>query len=119
MPSRLLVLLGWLLFVACAPQAGKHPEPEPITLRITSSHWSDVNVYAVRGGMRERIASQVNMTRPVTVRVPRWAVEDGRLRLQAEVIGSSASILTDAVAVRPRMQFQVGYVLGNSFLYPL
>ncbi|MGH7482958.1 MAG: hypothetical protein ACRELV_12455 [Longimicrobiales bacterium] len=58
------------------------------TVDVTNSHWSDINVYAIRGGMSVRLGTVTSMTSR-TFRLPRSVIAGlADLRLHADPIGS-------------------------------
>ena len=77
---------------------------EPIRLEVLNNNWSDVTVFVLREGSRDRLGVATAATTTV-LRIPRHLL--GQLRvvqLIADPIGSSNGIVSDAILVKPGMQ---------------
>lgn len=73
-------------------------EPETM-VRVENRNWSDVDVFAVYGGIRRRLGTVTSMT-SARFRIPSDLLAAGRdLQLLADPIGSSEAYLTPAVQV--------------------
>jgi len=85
---------------ACAPHHGSPAAapPEPVELTVNNSNYLDVDVFAVRGTSRSRIGSVTGLS-TATFLVPAQNAADGNLQLLVDPIGSSATYLTDKIAV--------------------
>jgi hypothetical protein len=85
---------------ACAPHHGSAAAapPEPVELTVNNSNYLDVDVFAVRGTSRSRIGSVTGLS-TATFLVPAQNAADGNLQLLVDPIGSSATFLTDKIAV--------------------
>lgn len=119
---RGIIAAATVLLGACA--SGADPASSPfertppeVTVEVDNHNWSDMVVYAVRGGMRVRLGTVSAMSRG-RFPVPRSALaSSGQLRLFADPIGSSRGYLSDAISVRPGqlVSLDVGHNLAMSF----
>ncbi|HEV2735691.1 MAG TPA: hypothetical protein VGV85_12675 [Longimicrobiaceae bacterium] len=106
--TAVAVLSVVVLGGACAPAArgGGSPAPEmypeaeaPPTVRVTNHNWSNMTVYAVRGGTRIRLGMVTSMATQV-FRLPGAILNGaGGVRLLADPIGGTEQFLTPAVQV--------------------
>lgn len=106
----LLAIAMLLSAIACAgaSQAGG-PSPgmqDITTARITNNGWLDVNVYAARGGSRQRLG-MVTGQNTETFRLPRYLVDARGVRLLIDPIGSPQGYQTDLISVAPGQQIEL------------
>ena len=120
---RGIIAAAAVVLGACAPGADpanspfERNQPREVTVQVQNQNWSDMVVYAVRGGMRVRLGTVSAMSRG-SFPVPRTALAgSGQLRLLADPIGSSRGFLSDVLSVRPgqRVSLEVGHDLAMSF----
>lgn len=98
------VLTGVLLTIAaagCSP-GGETEDPSPqytTQVVVENNNWLDVNVYAIRDGMRRRLGTvTTNSTR--RFRLPRaFVATGGEVRLLVDPIGSSQTRMMPPVAI--------------------
>ncbi|HEX7049949.1 MAG TPA: hypothetical protein VF188_07015 [Longimicrobiales bacterium] len=107
MPYRLTKLPGALLaatiLAGCAGTFGSAPPAteREIRIRVTNNNWTDATVYLVRNGARTRLGTVTSMNR-VLLSVPPAIFSGGSsIRLLIDLIGSSASFLTESILVAP------------------
>jgi hypothetical protein len=77
---------------------------EPIRLEVLNHNWSDVTVFVLREGSRDRVGVATAATTTV-LSIPRHLL--GQLRvvqLIADPIGSSNGITSEAILLKPGMQ---------------
>jgi hypothetical protein len=68
---------------------------------VQNSNWSDMNVFAVRGGSRVRLGTATSMGRE-RFRLPRYLVEGtGGLQLIADPIGSRDVFFSQPILISP------------------
>lgn len=102
------VLIGLLLLLGGCRHKEPTGTPTPadapkadITLLVRNHHWLDINVYMIRGNVRQRLgtvtgASEKSFTIP-------WARLVGQtgLRLMADPVGQRGELDEDLIAVSP------------------
>ena len=79
---------------------------EAATARITNNGWLDVNVYAARGGTRQRLGTVTGQDTQV-FELPRSFVEARGLRIFIDAIGSPQTYQTDLIPAGPGHQIAV------------
>jgi hypothetical protein len=92
-----------------APASGPLPPEEATTVEVANHNWSDMNVYAVRSGMRYRLGTVISMTTE-RFRLPPGAVSPGaELRLLVDPIGGTRTFNTAPIQVSPgqRIEFTI------------
>lgn len=98
----LLVLLAPVL-TGCAHRSRSSVEAGPEedwTLTVNNHHWLDVSVFVLHEGGRTRLGT-VSATRNETYTLPSRMIDGSRtVRFEANPIGATRSVTTDAVAVR-------------------
>lgn len=101
------VILAILLPAACHhadPDGPPAPADAPraeVTLLVRNHHWLDINVYLVRGNIRQRLGT-VTGTADKRFSIP-WSRLDGQTGLQliADPVGQTGQLRSDLVAIRP------------------
>jgi hypothetical protein len=106
----LLAIATLLSAVACA-RAGQAGDPSPsrqdvTTARVTNNGWLDVNVYASRGGSRQRLGMVTGQNSQV-FRLPQHLIDARGVRLFIDPIGSSHGYSTELIAVAPGQQIEL------------
>lgn len=106
--KTLAVALATALSAACAANSQKtagtgteilRPEQEKTTVRVENRNWSDVTVYAILGGQRQRLGT-VNSMGSASFRVPSHFLAAGRdLQLLVDPVGSSEEYMSPAMQV--------------------
>jgi hypothetical protein len=76
------------------------------TARITNNGWLDVNVYALRGGSRQRLGMVTGQNTQV-FRLPRNFVDARGVRLFIDPIGSPQGYQTELISVGPGQQIEL------------
>jgi hypothetical protein len=71
------------------------------TLNVVNHHWSDVDVYVIRDGQRQRVGSVTAAGEENFELNPSLTKSGGTLQLQAHAVGSSGGINSEPFAVRP------------------
>ncbi len=105
MKGAFLVLV--LLVLACGhsdPDQAPAPADAPkadITLLVRNHHWQDINLYMMRGNVRQRLGTVTGASEK-SFSIP-WARLVGQtgLRLMADPVGQSGVLGEDLVAVSP------------------
>lgn len=112
--QRLLVMPVLLLAAACAHRAA----PEPVApdarsmLHVVNHHWLDVNIIVEHDGQRSRLGT-VTATSAKDFVFPRGMIGSmGEVRLIADPVGESGSIITDRIVVKPGTE--VSWTLESS-----
>jgi hypothetical protein len=82
------------------------PSDQTVTIAVTNSNPSDVNVYAVQGGQRFRLGT-VTTSQTQTFTAPVTVAVDGSLRLQVEPIGGPNGWITPSILVSPGQQVKL------------
>ncbi|HET6232495.1 MAG TPA: hypothetical protein VFE05_20635 [Longimicrobiaceae bacterium] len=101
-------LVAGISLAACASTGqqqgikGLTAEEEPrATVEVENHNWSDVDVFAVEGGIRYRLGTVVSMS-TVRLRLPRGVGRPGRdVRLVADPIGSPEVFTSQSLQVSP------------------
>lgn len=97
----LLVFLIALTACGAAPPAPAGPASRAASVVVRNDNWSDVVVYALRLGTRQRLGSVVSMTTE-RLRLPPGVLAGGDgLRLMVDLIGSRETYTTEVVTVLP------------------
>ena len=96
--------------MACT-RAGQAGDPSPsmqdiTTARVTNNGWLDVNVYASRGGSRQRLGMVTGQSSQV-FRFPRHFIDARGVRLFIDPIGSAQGYSTELIAVAPGQQIEL------------
>lgn len=87
-------------------------EEGPATIEVTNHNWSDMNIYLVVDGMRQRLGTVMSQNRQ-TFKVPAHALAtSGRVQLLADPIGSNRAYLSSPLLLRLGQQVQ--WQLENS-----
>jgi hypothetical protein len=98
---RLVLLLA--LLIGCAHGRGASVEVVPKadwTLTVNNHHWLDVSIFVLYDGGRDRIGT-VAATHNQTYSLPFRMITAGRtVRLEANPIGATKNVTTDALTVR-------------------
>ncbi len=81
-------------------QASKVARRPQIAVEVTNNNFNDVNVYALEGGMYQRLAMVPSMD-SVNVKLPSYADMTGGVRLLVSPIGGSYSFFTGQILVSP------------------
>jgi hypothetical protein len=71
------------------------------TLNVVNHHWSDVDVYVVHDGQRQRVGSVTAAGEENFELNPSLTKAGGTLQLQAHAVGSSGGISSEQFNVRP------------------
>lgn len=114
---RALALLGWLLFLACAPPADYLPRPAGARIQVRSAFWSDVVVYATDGvGPRVRLG-MVAALGSADLRIPEHLM-GRRVSFVLDPVGSQVVYVTDGVGVRAgqRVELSIAHTITQSFV---
>lgn len=105
--SRFWVIGLLLMAAGCgtAPQPSTTPAPQEkgggFPVRVDNQNFSDMNIYVVNGGQHWLLGQAGGLTQ-TTLRIPSGvAPADGRVRLEAEPIGSSPAIFTPVLVIAP------------------
>lgn len=96
-----------LLLLALASCAGKQKATtralptEPTSLRVENNNWLDVTIYVVHDGQRSRLgAATAAHTTDLSI-APTLLGQTGVIQLIADPIGSSKSVASPRVVVKP------------------
>jgi hypothetical protein len=108
---RGLLAIAMLLSAMACARAGQPGNPSPsmqdfTTARITNNGWLDVNVYASRGGSRQRLGMVTGQNSEV-FRLPRHLVDARGVRLLIDPIGSPHGYQTELISVAPGQQIEL------------
>lgn len=71
------------------------------TLNVVNHHWSDVDIYVVRDGQRQRVGAVTAASEENFELSPSLTKGAGTLQLQAHAVGSSGGISSEPISVRP------------------
>ena len=71
------------------------------TLNVVNHHWSDVDVYLVRDGQRQRVGTVTAVGEENFELNPSLTTAGSTLQLQAHAVGSSGGISSETFSVRP------------------
>ena len=83
------------------------PAPEPVTLRVTNSNWSDVRIYLTRGAMWMRLGL-VTTNNTVEFIVPvEFVTSPGTVTLVADPVAGRRSWTTTLPAITPGDEFEL------------
>lgn len=100
-PLRLVLLA--VLLTACSHRHGSSIEVVPEadwTLTVNNHHWLDVSVFVLHDGGRTRVGT-VGATHKETYTLPFRMITAGRaVRFEANPIGVTRNVTTDALTVR-------------------
>jgi len=116
------MLRHWLVLLAIivAPSACARPKAHDelnlnatSTLYVVNHHWSDVVVYAIRDGQRQRVGTVTAAAEENFELNPSLTRGTGTLQLQAHAVGSSGAINSEAMNVRPG-GMQITWTLENN-----
>jgi hypothetical protein len=93
------------LAVACHPTPAATPTPtgsaEPVALTVRNHHWADVRVYAIHGGVRERLGL-VPAASSRRFELPSRILSAGAsIRLEASPVGGAHGFTSENILVRP------------------
>ncbi|HEX6309456.1 MAG TPA: hypothetical protein VFZ69_14765 [Longimicrobiales bacterium] len=84
----------------------------PTTVEVTNHNWSDMNIYLVVDGTRQRLGTVMSQNRG-TFRIPSFVLAaSGRVQLLADPIGSNRAYLSAPLILRVGQQ--VVWQLENS-----
>jgi hypothetical protein len=114
-PKNALSKLAIVLAAAFAPGCARsHPIPgttlsdagsatastEPVTLEVENHNWSDINIYVLHDGRRDRLTT-VTAAKDVSMALPaQFQGETGVFRLTIYRIGGRDSYTTDPISIR-------------------
>jgi hypothetical protein len=82
------------------------PSDQTITIAVTNSNTSDVNVYAVQGGQRYRLGT-VTTSDTQTFNAPATVAMDGNVRILVEPIGGLNRWVSPSITVAPGQQLKL------------
>jgi hypothetical protein len=103
--------LLWLLLIGAAlAGCSRHRLPAPPTAEVTppqgwsltviNRHWLDVSIYVMSDGQRAHVGT-VSATRTETYELPPHLIRTGwMIRLEADPIGATRVVRTDALVVQ-------------------
>jgi hypothetical protein len=103
---RKIALCTALALVGCRPP--RAPEPEDIaayvgddlTLEVANNNWSDVIIYLIHDGRRNRL-SLVTAARNTSIAIPpRYVSSNGSVQIVAHRIGGNDEYVSPIVSVR-------------------
>jgi len=77
-----------------------------MVVTVNNSNYLDVDVFAVRGTTRSRVGSVTGLS-SATFSLPTHYAPDGSLQLLVDPIGSSATYLTDKIALGPGQHLEL------------
>lgn len=102
-PLRLVLLAALLTGCAHRPRSSDEAVPPPEedwTLTVNNRHWLDVSVFVLSDGGRTRLGT-VSAAHNETYTLPFRMITAGRtVRFEANPIGATKNVTTDALAVR-------------------
>jgi hypothetical protein len=100
-PLRLVLLAALLTGCVHRSRSSVDAVPEADwTLTVNNHHWLDVSVFVLHDGGRTRLGT-VAATRNETYTLPFRMITAGRtVRFEANPIGATSNVATDAVTVR-------------------
>jgi hypothetical protein len=111
--------LAVLAIVGVLSGCGKHHYNDDITgdeestLQVVNHHWSDVDIYVVHDGQRTRVGSVTASADANFVLSKSTTSGGGTLQLLAHGVGSSVSIGSETITVRPG-GMQLTWTLENN-----
>jgi hypothetical protein len=74
---------------------------QPVALAVQNHHWADVRVYAIHGGVRERLGL-VPAASSRRFELPSRILSAGAsIRLEASPVGSAGRFTSESILVRP------------------
>ncbi len=81
------------------------PTPSgPVSLRVENHNWVNVVVYVLHGGQRTRLGMAVG-SKTTELTIPYWVVgQASTIQLLGDPVGSSESVVSSSVTVRPWMR---------------
>jgi len=83
-----------------APKASQTARASKVALHVTNNNFNDVDVYALVGGMYQRLTMVPGMD-TANVQLPRDADLAQGVRLLVDPIGASSAYMTDEIVVTP------------------
>jgi hypothetical protein len=83
------------------------------TLNVVNHHWSDVDIYVIRDGQRQRVGTVTAAAEENFELNPSITKGGGTLQLQAHAVGSSGGINSEVITVRPG-GMQITWTLENN-----
>lgn len=108
--NLMAVATAALLATGCA-SAGERParsgfDDGNTTIRVTNNNWSDMTIYLVRHGTRQRLGMVTSQGVGI-FRVPAHAVESASdVRLIADPIGSSVTYASEPIMISPGQEME-------------
>jgi hypothetical protein len=104
---RKIALCAAFAFVACRPPWAPEPEDiataymgDDLTLEVANNNWSDVIIYLVHDGRRNRF-TQVTAARSTSIAIPaRYVSSNGSVQIVAHRIGGNDAYVSPVVSVR-------------------
>ncbi len=99
LPALLLILSS-----SCAGKQKETTQPlptSPTSLRIENQNWLDVNIYVVHDGQRSRLGAATAARTTDMAIPPNLLGQLGAIRLVADPVGSSQTITSPTVVVKP------------------
>lgn len=93
-----------LLSTSCAGKQKEATRPlptSPTSLRIENQNWLDVTIYVVHDGQRSRLGAATAAHTTELEIPPTLLGQLGAIRLMADPVGSSQTIISPTVVVKP------------------
>jgi hypothetical protein len=106
--GKISAVLAAALVAGCArshpvtklSDAAADPPAEPVVLEVENHNWSDINIYVLHDGRRDRLTT-VTATKDVSMELPtKFQGEMGIFRLIVYRIGGRDSYVTDPISIR-------------------
>lgn len=101
----LTLLAATLLLAGCT--TGRRSTPagsariEPSSLIIRNNHWSDVTIWVMTGGQRNRLGT-VTAARSARFTFPRYTLNySGEVRLIANALADARPLVTETIVLQP------------------
>lgn len=99
------LLAATLLLASCATGRPRAPAAstriEPSSLIIRNNHWSDVTIWVMTGGQRNRLGT-VTAARSARFTFPRYTLNySGEVRLIANALADARPLVTETIVLRP------------------
>jgi hypothetical protein len=92
---------------AARPNAGPLPPAQATSVEVTNNNWSDMVVYAVRSGVRQRLGTVTSMTTERLEISRALALPGADLYLVADPIGGSEGFNTGRIMVSPGQRIEL------------
>lgn len=101
--TALCVVLLAAAACASAPRTADEEStgpPQPVTLYVQNNHWSDVTIWVLAGGQRNRLGTVTAARTAEFVLRPAMLSHRGEVRFAARALAGMGPVTTDLVVLR-------------------